>query len=314
MIKNLKLRIWHALYLPQNVANVLSGKKELSGICDNLREAKIVYLIYQYGKSGSSTVYNYLLENGHTAIHCHHLNEQNLQITDALYANRELPSKVTGQRLFSNSRYRAYKACLDGYKPSIKVFVSTRKPETYFKSVFFQQWRLYSSLAKKEFGELTPLSFTAYIEYCLSILDKHSASFSTSMGALELIEDSTFNVGVRCMAHSVRSYMYWFDIELFEVFDLSISDIQYREGRWGFNKNGIEGVIIRLEDFNQQLDSTLSYLVNDTVEIKVQNKNVGAEKPNHEFYAHLQEHMEMPRNLMREIKRSFSYRHFYVGK
>ena len=173
MFKKLKLRIWYFLCLPGNAANVLSRKKELSGICEKIREAETVFLIYQYGKSGSSTVYNYLLENGHTVIHCHHLNEQNLQITDALYTSRELPSKVTGQRLFSNSRYRAYRACLDGYKPSIKVFVSTREPETYFKSVFFQQWHLYSSLAEKKYGELTPQSFTAYIEYCLSILDEY---------------------------------------------------------------------------------------------------------------------------------------------
>ena len=116
------------------------------------------------------------------------------------------------------------------------------------------------------------------------------------------------------MAHSVRSYMSWFDVELFEVFDLSIDNIKFREGRWSFNKNGIAGVIIRLEDFNQQLDSTLSYLVNDNVKIKVENKNVGAEKPNREFYAYLQEHIEIPKNLMGEIKRSFSYRHFYGDK
>ena len=311
MFAKLKLRLWHFLFLPQNVAGIKNGKKELSTIADQIKQAEMVYLVYQYGKSGSSTVYNYLFSKSQAVFHCHHLNIDNLNRTDGLYGHPDIPGKVMGQKVFSNARYRAYVNCLENCGPELRIFISLREPVGYLKSLFFQQWSLFSNLTKRKFSELTPRSYTQYFNDCMDFLANSNDVFDSQLSVNQFVKKDDIDIGVRIMADFISSYKFWFETELFEVFGLSHEDIKYRDGFWEFGEQKIKGVIVKLEDFNHGLHTALSTLTGDSVILDFGNKNVSAEKNNYEYYEYLKENASIPDKLLRNIKEGFSYSFFY---
>ena len=310
--KKLKLRLWHFLYMPPNVSNIISGKNDLANLVERLKDRSSYYLVYQYGKSGSSTVYDYFLRSGFCAIHCHNLNDKTLKIKEFLAIHPQMPKIVSGQRFFSNARYRVYQRFLLGNTDKdINIFVSLRKPEGFLLSVYFQQWKLFSSLVNTKYNALSVENFTEYFNESMSEIDGAIHQSISQRDIEELVLSDTLSFGTRNVLHLIYGYMFWFESELFDTFDLNESHLIEKQGFWHFQKKNIKGSIIRVEDFNQSLNDSLNVLLGTTVEIPIVDKNVAKSKPNFEYYEHLKQKAKIPDSVLGLMENSFSYRFFY---
>ena len=123
--------------------------------------------------------------------------------------------------------------------------------------------------------------------------------------------DGDIDFGVRSLLHLIYSYMFWFENELFEVFDVKPKDIKKKERFWTFNKKNIIGSIVKVEDFDSSLNVALKEIVDENLLGKIQNKNIADNKPNVEYYVHLKEFAEIPSQVVGMLKKSFSYQYFY---
>ena len=312
LVKNIKLRIWHFLFMPTNVANVLTGKKSLSLLVDELSAKDEYFLVYQYGKSGSSTVYQYFKNLGLTTIHCHNLNDKTLKLREQIAIDATMPRKVSGQRFFSNARYRVYQAILvNNNAADIYMFISLREPIGFVRSVYFQQWSLFSVLTKRKFGELTPTRFCEYFNDLLIEITEYLDLEPDQQKIETLILSQAMSIGARCMLHFIYGYMYWFENELFEVFGLNSDDLKLEQGYWSFNKGNIRGSVIKVEDFDSALLKSVEGLLNKDIKMPIVNQNVGSNKANHAFYSYLKENSHLPEVIVNVMKNSFSYRYFY---
>ncbi len=313
--QNLKKRIWHFIYMPSNVANIKSGKVELSELITGLSNESEYYLIYQYGKVGSSTVYAYLKNLGLPTVHCHYLSSKSLEMRERLVMDPSIPRKVIGQRFFSNARYRIYQNFLvhDQEGKKLNIFIALREPEAFLKSVYFQQWTLFSELIRKEYGELSEANFTQFFNEKLTLLNEHLTSDISQEDFESLIISRNLDFGTRYIGHFVYRYMFWFQLELFENFNVSAEDFVPEKGFWSFESENVKGSIIRLEDFDNYLDSSLDKLLgeNKVGEIQADNKNVGKNKKNYEFYSHLKQNAVIPNEIINHMKSGFSYDYFY---
>lgn len=315
LYKNLKLRLWHFFFMPRNVANVTSGKVELTKLVNRLSRQTDYYLVYQYGKSGSSTVYDFFNRIGLTAIHCHHLNDKTLLLRELFAVDPQMPKKVIGQRFFSNTRYRVYQRfLLNRNDKDVNIFISLREPEGFLKSVYFQQWRLFSELTQAKYGSLNEDKFIELFNESLQRIDDVLSDDIQQEQIEFLLFSEDLDFGTRCILHFIYGYVYWFELELFETFNINAADIHDQEGFWSFQKNNIKGCIVRVEDFNDSLNDSLKFLLDKDVDVQLVNKNVAQDKLNFEYYEHLKKNAIIPKRVSALMESSFSYRNFYIKK
>lgn len=298
--------------MPPNVSNVINGKSDLANLVERLKGRSNYYLVYQYGKSGSSTVYDYFLRSNLCAIHCHNLNDKTLKMKELLAIHPEMPKKVSGQRFFSNARYRVYQRFLLGNaNKNVNIFVSLRKPEGFLLSVYFQQWKLFSSLVNKKYNILSVENFTKYFNQSMQEIDEIIHDSISQHDIEEFILSDTLSFGTRNVLHLIYGYMYWFESELFDTFGLNESQLIEKKGFWSFQKNNVKGSIIRVEDFNESLNDSLKFLLDTEDKVSIVDKNVAKSKPNFEYYEHLKQNAKISENVLGLMKNSFSYRFFY---
>lgn len=312
LYKNFKLRLWHFLFMPSNVSGVISGKVELTRLIERLSEKTHYYLVYQYGKCGSSTVSDFFNRLKLTTIHCHNLNDKTLKIRDVFAVDQEMPKKVAGQRFISNARYRIYQNFLfNKYNKQVNIFISLREPEGFLRSMYFQQWKLFSLLTIAKYEVLDINKFTDFFNESLELVNKMVSDDAQQqeIESLMLCEDLDF--GARCLLHFIYGYVYWFELELFEMFDISVDDICKQDGFWRFEKKNIKGSIIKVEDFDHSLNDSLKFLLGEEIDISLENKNVAQDKANFEYYEYLKKNAVIPEKVSKLMKGSFSYSHFY---
>jgi len=283
----MKLRVWHFLFMPKNAANVLNGKRQLTRIAEKFSGVDKYFVVYQYGKSGSSSVSDYFSKAGLTTIHSHSFNDKVLKMNELLSLHNAMPINKMGSFFFTNARYRAFHAILkNSDKSDIRIFISLREPEAYLKSMYCQYWDWFSVMTQERYKELTPESFCQLFMDTLMEIEQYIDENPTQSELEDLIVSAKLNVSARLLLYIIYNYIYWFENELFSMFDVSETELKYENDFWSFQNKNIKGVVI-----NQV--------------------NVSSDKVYAEFYSFLKANMDVSNIIINLMKNSFSYKKFY---
>ena len=257
-------------------------------------------------------MYNYLCESGLTTVHAHNFNDKVLKMNELLSMSEAMPENKIGSFFFTNARYRIVHAILKNNPDAdIRIFISLREPVAYLKSMYCQYWDWFSVITTKKYGKLTPDNFgrlfnenMAYIE---KLVDKDIDQFELET----LIISSSVPAHVRLTLYIIYNYIFWFENELFSMFDIAENDLEYENGFWSFENKNIKGSIIKLEDFDASLESSLENLLELSIDSKVESRNISSDKEYTDYYSLLKSDIKIPNKIVDFMKSSFSYEKFY---
>ena len=95
------------------------------------------------------------------------------------------------------------------------------------------------------------------------------------------------------------------------MFDIAENDLEYENGFWSFENKNIKGSIIKLEDFDASLESSLEKLLELSIDSKVESRNISSDKEYTDYYSLLKSDIKIPNKIVDFMKSSFSYEKFY---
>jgi len=237
-------------------------KVELQGFAQKFLDDSDLYFVYQYGKGGSSTTANTLQSHDCNAIHCHIINERVLRIRERLSAHKSTREHNRASYFVSNSRYRLYRTMFEQRQAPVKIITTLREPDSFLKSVFFQQRTLFQHFIELQYGEFTLSNMITFFEEGLKESLSWIEIFKSDESQLIECLSQTENIGFGFLAFLIYCYLYWFDNELFDFFNITKNELEKQDNFWYYERDNIKGAIVKLEDFDDGMTNALSFLSN----------------------------------------------------
>lgn len=270
----------------------------------------VLYIVYQYGKSGSRTVYATLANNARTVLHCHYLNPEHLAIAERLMCHVDIPAKFRSRRFIKNTRSRLYATRLRTESRPLKVVTTVREPEAYLKSVYFAQQWLFEKFIRNQYGEYNAEVMNKHFEETLSGIEPWLEAIAGGDDRLAEMTASRNDIDVAYMAWMVHGYMNWFDEELGRILDIKPDDLTPVDNYWTYSKGSISGVVVRAEDLDRVARPALRTLCDESIE-SIEYRNIAVNKQHGDFYRHLKANGKVPQSILQRVRSSWHVRMFY---
>ena len=234
-------------------------------------------VVYQMAKVGSTTVYSTLKDKllFTPVFHIHYLSHDAIRELEKSYIRQnKIPMHISRIRHGWFLRKKLDKS----ENINWKIITLVRDPIAREISIFFQH-------LDRNFPD--GISNSKIVEF----LQKKIISF----------EESTDHA---CM---------WFDKELKENFGINIYDFNFdkKKGYSIVKKQGIEVLVIRLEDLDGCINSAFAEFFNFRKPIKLESKNIGKNKKYSQQYTEVLNDISIPKAVCEKIYSSKYSRHFY---
>ncbi|MCF8055236.1 MAG: glycosyltransferase [Desulfocapsa sp.] len=280
----------------QQQDNSLSSRKTLLSlpssstidgeIVDNyyqLEENETVYLIYQMGKVGSSSIYKALKEHYPSVpiYHIHFLEPTRLRDSITWHNENNFPqlpehllvSKKLGKLLSENKE-----------KIKWKIISLARDPISLQASIIFQNLEeAFSRIIDREKDHVDMEKATVMVEEFLSDYATRESHFVN-----------------------------WFDNEIKEVFRIDIYDYPFDQER-GFSiieKDNVDILLLKFEKLNECFTDAF-FQFSGSKNIQLPHANIGSDKQYGDDYRELTNALKLPGSLCRDIYATKLVQHFY---
>ena len=252
----------------------------------HLKENEPVFLIYQMGKVGSSSIYKALKEQypSTPVYHLHYLEPKRLHDSITWHNENDFPqlpehllvSKALGKCLSENRQ-----------KLQWKIISLARDPISLQASIIFQNLQeAFSRIIDRDKDHVDMEKATAMVEEFLSDYDTRESHFVN-----------------------------WFDNEIKEVFGIDIYEYPFDKER-GFSiirKDNVEILLLKFEKLNDCFTEAFSQFSGDK-HVHLPHANIGSDKQYGEDYRKLTGSLQLPETLCRNIYATRLVLHFYSQK
>ncbi len=275
-----------------------------------------IYLVYQMGKVGSSSIHDCLLNTGKYSFHICHLSDwTSRQYKFAIQDDycptnfsEKIMSTIAGNEF---TRFRI-SAVARSSPERIKVITATREPVSHLLSTYFEGFEiLFKHYVSFRYGSITTDSVKQHLNELVRIYLEHSTQDAIISDDYSELRERFPQTDVRWFLLCCQWPLIWFDRELRGVLDIDIYSeaLDLTGGQFSFTNNGIEVLGIKFESLSTIIEPALRRFTNDN-SLTVTEKNVSRQKAHGTLFERVIESIDLPAEFL-DLQYSHQFSRFF---
>ena len=271
-----------------------------------------IYLVYQMGKVGSSSIHDCLFNSGKKSFHICHLSE--LTSRQLKFAIRDdycpsLFSEKTMSAIASNEFLRFRVALTARSSPKrIKIITLTRDPIAQLISTYFEGFEvLFKHYVLSTYGSVTAKTIIDHLNNLIRIYLEHFTTSENDADDFNRLGETYRQTDIRWFLHCCRWPLIWFDRELKDVLNIDVfsQNLERDFSSLNFSQDEIDVLLLKFECLPQTCETALRTFSGDDT-LLLPKKNVSRKKSYGSLFQEVLSSIQIPEEFA-----DIQYRHKY---